>query len=83
MKFKEWDLVRVIDRGQFCLIELNTVYIIDFQRSDHMIYLKQNFNYYPENDANGWLPKRFKHVDKKDLTEEEKFEYIKYKLGAK
>ncbi len=81
-KFKEWDLVRCIDASDFYLLESNTVYIIDFQRSDDMVYLKHGFNY-TSGEANGWLPKRFKHVNKKDMTEKEKTLYINCKLGCK
>jgi len=78
-KFKEGDLVRVVDVGTFQNIILNNLYIID-RVNGNIIYLKVEFN---NPISGGWFPRRFKKVFAKDMTEEEKSKYINYKLGIK
>ena len=76
MKFKKGDIVRCIN-GMSSL-KLNIIYIIS-KHDFEFVYL-DTFN---NPNLGGWLPERFKHVDKKNMTEKEKTLYINYKLGAK
>ena len=85
MQFKKGDIVKVIcSKGldnSFKTIKLNQLYLIDYYNpASEFVYLKSDFN---NPNVGGWFPSRFKKINKKNLTEKERFEYIKYKLGVR
>ncbi len=83
MQFKKGDIVRCINVSNNEDIEISIIYIvkeIDNSYSTDFVQL-DNYNYL--SSRNGFYEWRFKKVSAKDLTEEEKFMYIKWKLGAK
>ena len=86
--FKKGDLVRLKSKDNKFNIKLYTLYIIDryyiatgIHKNISMVVLNEFFN--NPSPTGGYYSHRFKKVTRKDMTEEEKFEYIKFKLGAK
>jgi len=82
-KFKEGDIVKCINNKGNSDVELHTIYII---KSIVFLHMKEfvnlgNYNYSLK--TNGYFIYRFKKVTAEDMTEEEKFNYMKYKLGVK
>ena len=82
MKFNKYDVVECISSE--IIVRLNgllidTRYVIEDQDNE-FVYL---FNDSIGNNCAGYFPYRFKKVPKEDLTEEDKFRIIKYKLGCK
>ena len=83
---KKDDLVRAIDIGDFNSIVLGKLYIVDRFKGDtkNVIYnMIQLTNFNEPGVAGGFYSYRFKKVSAEDLTEKEKFKYIKWKLGIK
>ena len=79
MKFKKGDLVRCVDSSQQFRLKKNKLYIVKSCEEKFVDLGCLNFKY----KTNGFFLNRFIKVSSTDLTEDEKFRYIKYKLGAK
>ncbi len=89
MKFKKGDIVRCINSSDNSDIKINIIYVIEFfddeysELNDFVDLTTYNFFDSEVASNKGFYSWRFKKVSKKDLTEKERFEYIKYKLGVK
>ncbi len=88
IKFKEGDIVRCIDSSDNSDIKINTIYVIKFfdkEYSELNDFVDLTIYNFRDNEvaSKGFYSWRFKKVSKKDLTEKERFQYIKYKLGCK
>jgi len=77
--FKKGDYVRAVDIYGIDELILDKLYIVDYCDNKYA-YLDVIFN--KPVITGGWFFHRFMKVDKSDLTEEEKFSIITYKLGA-
>ena len=84
MKFKKGDIVRCINvkDAKHHGLKLNCIYIVNTMNDDLQFVRLSKYNNIRSNIF-GFYSYRFKKVTNKSLTEEEKFKYIKYKLGAK
>ncbi len=94
MQFKKDDLVRCValnnpqGDGVKYLI-LNEIYIVYENGTKVNVDISTKFgNFNHEIELNcqhihGVYPRRFKKVSAEDLSEKEKFKYIKYKLGIR
>jgi len=81
-KFKEGDIVRVINADDITGIKINRIYVISHCKNDlpksASVYLNITFN---DPDASGgYFGYRFKKIIAGDLTPEELSSYIKYKF---
>ncbi len=90
MKFKKGDIVKCVNVENACSrdvdrLQLGELYIVFEQRvADNVLIYKYFGKFkYESKSLGGFYPKRFKKVSKKYLTEKQKFEYIKYKLGVR
>ncbi len=83
MNFKRWDIVKCIPEkieewknGALCI---DIKYIVESQDRTFVCLFEDSIG----NKLVRYYPYRFKKVPIRDLTEEEAFRIIKYKLGAK
>ena len=87
MKFKKGDLVRVIrneDPYNSDLVIKGLYVVVSHEdKKGKLVELNDCFNTPKSNIRGGYHPWRFKKASKEDLTEKERFEYIKYKLGVR
>ncbi len=90
IKFKKGDLVRCINISEPVIksvgrLIVGEIYMI--KGTDNSIQLDESFGKFKKikgvDSLGGFHSYRFKKVSKKELTEEEKFMYIKWKLGVK
>ena len=72
-KFKEGDFIRAVET--IGILRAGKVYSVNYC-DDQYVYLGNDM-------VGGWFFRRFKKINKSDMTEEEKFNYIKHKLGVK
>lgn len=84
--FKKGDIVRCINVSGLNDNELvnNVIYIIkdidtSYSTSNYIELTNYNFVY---RGYNGFFPRRFKKISNKNMSKQERFEYIKYKLGV-
>ena len=81
MKFNKYDVVKCLPKQIVNMkgLLVGVKYVVEDQDNE-FVYLFEDSN---ENKCAGYFPYRFEKVPIKDLTKEEKFRIIKYKLGAK
>lgn len=88
--FKKGDIVKCIyvenpSNNDVARLILNEIYIVAEDPDKSNVIICKDFGVfnYESNSLGGFYPKRFRKISKSDLTEKEKFRYIKYKLGIK
>lgn len=84
--FKSGDLVRLVknESSSYNLdLILNELYVVVEHREYRLVILDNHFNSSKSNIRGGYHPWRFKKVSSEDITKEESFNYIKYKLGVR
>lgn len=77
--FKKGDFARCIDNfGASCNLCKGRIYLVNqYLEDEDMVCVN------PHILTQGWFANRFVKIKKEDLTPEEKFSYIKYKLGVR
>ncbi len=86
VKFKKGDVVKVINNKDYYNSDLilNEIYIVEgFKDDQALIVLNKYFHTSKSNIRGGYHHWRFEKIDKQKLTKEDKFDYIKYKLGVR
>jgi len=90
MEFKKGDIVRCIDvenpsNNDVARLIQDEIYLVNENSTERNVEICKYFGkfVYQSNSLGGFYPTRFKKISKKHLTEEQKFEYIKYKLGVR